>query len=132
MARCLTEVDMGSDTTEKKAERSNIKQKLVAPSPALTHMEYISKLLLLAPWPHLARRKAKELIELANKRQVGLGKFKHLICKYCFTVLLPGQTAESVFIKRICGQGLLVKCLYCNNERFTVIRGLKGRSAKER
>lgn len=89
-------------------------------------LAYMAKLILIIPYPELARSKAKELIQLANKKQVGLGKLKQFICKKCSSVLIPGRVSENKMVRTKQGYGLLIRCTNCYLEKFTPIRGTCG------
>lgn len=74
------------------------------------HLDYLLELAFLG-----IQSKAKEMFELANKKQIRLGKVKRLFCKKCYTVLIPKKTAESAVMNQNGIISLESKCLVCNN-----------------
>lgn len=84
-------------------------------------MEYLLKLAQALPG-RLGRKKVEDLLQIANKYQVRLGKVKQVICKHCHTLLTPKVSSEAKLEKRACGLGISVKCSNCTSSTFTVRR----------
>lgn len=72
----------------------------------------------------LGRRKIKELLQLANKNQIRLGKIKHCICKKCFTFLTPKINCKAQIEKSECGLRIVTTCDNCNTTTFKVKRNV--------
>ncbi len=80
-------------------------------------MEYQLKMAYLLP-EDLQKRKIKEMLQLANKYQIRVGKIKRIICKKCFSILIPKINSETLLEKRDCGFGITIKCNSCQNNNF--------------
>lgn len=86
-------------------------------------LEYLLRLSQSLP-PCLARRKSKEMLQIANKYQIKMQKVSRILCETCSSVLIPRVTCEAKLEKRECGFGLAVACNNCKAATFTVKRGV--------
>ena len=71
---------------------------------------------------HLSIGISKEILGLAKKHQVRLGKTKRNMCSKCSLVLVPKITCEAVMKKEKQGFGLNLTCLGCGNSKFILKR----------
>lgn len=86
--------------------------------PHLT-LNFLSKIAIKLP-KDLSVRKSEEMLQMAKKYQIRLGRTKRIMCDNCHLILIPKVNSQMIMEKNERGFGLNVKCLNCETSKFIV------------